>query len=51
MSDALAGDVSLNLDLASPIDIDPAECPSDEKGPKSVSPKWVEVKAVETQKK
>lgn len=45
MSDALAGDVSLNLGLVDPIDTGPEECPSDGYGPKSVSPQRVDVKA------
>lgn len=38
MSDALAGDVSLDLSLVDPIDTDPNECPSDGYSPKRVSP-------------
>lgn len=45
LSDALAGDVSLNLGLVDPIDTGPEECPSDGYGPKSVSPQRVHVKA------
>lgn len=45
MSDALAGDVSLNLGLVDPIDTDPDKCPSNGYGPKSVSPQRVCVKA------
>lgn len=48
MSDALAGDVSLNLGLVDAIDTDPNECPSDGYGPKSVSSQRVCVKAGET---
>lgn len=50
MSDALAGDVSLNLGLVDPIDTDPDKCPSDGYGPKSVSSQRVCVKACETEK-
>ena len=45
MSDALAGDISLNHGLVSSIDSDPATRPSDDHGPKSVSPQRVHVKA------
>lgn len=38
MSQALAGEVSLNLGLVDPVDTDPNKCPSDSYGPKSVSP-------------
>ncbi len=50
MSDALAGDVSLNLCLVDPVDTDPNKCPSYGYGPKSVSPQRVCVKACETEK-
>lgn len=50
MSDALAGDVSLNLGLVDPIDTDPDERPANGYGPKSVSPQRVCVKASETKK-
>lgn len=51
MSEALAGDVSLNLGLVDPIDTDPDECPSDGYGPESVSPQRVCVKAGKTENK
>lgn len=51
MSDALAGDVSLNLSLVDSIDTGPNESPSNCYGPKSVSPQRVCVKADETQGK
>lgn len=50
MSEALAGDVSLNLGLVDAIDTDPDKCPSNGYGPKSVSPQGVCVKASETEK-
>ncbi len=49
MRDALAGDVSLNLGLVNPIDIEPTKGPSKGHGPKSVSPQGVQVKAGEKQ--
>lgn len=49
MSDALAGDVSLNLSLVHSVDTGPNESPSNGYGPKSVSPQRVCVKADETQ--
>lgn len=45
MSDALAGDVSLNLRLVDSIDTAPDECPSNAYGPKSVPSQRVCVKA------
>lgn len=45
MSDALAGDVSLNLGLVDPIDTGPDKCPSNADGPKCVSPHRARVKA------
>lgn len=48
MSDALAGDVSLDLGLVDPIDTDPDKSPSNWYGPKCVSPQWIYIKAIET---
>lgn len=48
MSDALAGDVSLDLGLVDPINTDPDKSPSNWYGKKCVSPQWVCVKAIET---
>lgn len=45
MSDALAGDVSLNLGLVDSIDTGPDERPSNAYGPKSVSSQRICVKA------
>lgn len=45
VSDALAGDVPLNLGLVDPIDAGPDEGPTDAYGPESVSPQRVWVKA------
>lgn len=45
LSDALAGDVPLNLGLVDPIDAGPDEGPADAYGPESVSPQRVWVKA------
>lgn len=51
MSDALTGDVPLNLGLVDPIDTGPDEGPTDTNGPESVSPQRVWVKASGTIKK
>lgn len=51
MSDALTGDVPLNLGLVDPIDTGPDEGPTDTYGPESVSPQRVWVKASGTFKK
>lgn len=45
VSDALAGDVSLNLGLVDPVDAGPHKRPPNGYGPKSVSPQRVRVKA------
>jgi len=50
MSDALAGDVSLNLGLVDPVDTDPDECPPNGYGPKCVSPQRVCIKAIVKQR-
>lgn len=49
MSDAFAGDVSLNLGLVSPINNYPANSSSNGYGPERVSPQGVNVKTGETQ--
>lgn len=51
MSDALAGDVSLDLSLVDSIDADPHKSPTNGYSPKSVSPRRFGVKADETQNK
>lgn len=51
VSDALAGDVSLNLGLVDSIDTDPNKSPSNGYGPKSVFPQGVCVKTDETENK
>lgn len=48
MSNALAGDVSLNLRLVGPIYTGPKKCPSNGNSPKSVSSQGVCIKADET---
>lgn len=45
LSDALAGDVPLNLGLVDPVDAGPDEGPADTYGPERVSPQRVWVKA------
>lgn len=45
VSDALAGDVPLNLGLVDAVDAGPDEGPADAYGPESVSPQRVWVKA------
>lgn len=50
MSDALTGDVPLNLGLVDPIDTGPDEGPTNAYGPESVSPQRVRVKASGTVK-
>lgn len=47
VSDALAGDVSLNLGLVDPIDADPHKDPPNGYRPKGVSPQGVHVKTGE----
>lgn len=45
LTDALTGDVPLNLGLVDPIDTGPHKGPTNAYGPESVSPQWVWVKA------
>lgn len=45
LTDALTGDVPLNLGLVDPIDTGPHKGPTNADGPESVSPQWVWVKA------
>lgn len=51
MSDALAGDISLNLGLVDSIDTGPDKRPPKGYGPKSVSPQRVCIKAGQNEKK